>query len=295
MLTTAVIGVAQWLATPGDLTGNLAVALDVTAELGRRGCDLVVLPELWSSGYDPSTLVEDAATTAQPLDGDLVRSLGDAARAAGAWFAAGSIAEALGGAVYNTALLFDPDGRLRAAHRKAHLYQASGEHLAFLPGQTLTTCSTDAFGEIGLTVCFDGDFSETARSLRTAGVGVVVQVSAYEREAETWWDRLYPAHALANGQWWIMSNQCGVNPSVCLLGGSQVISPAGEVVGRASKVYEPREGAGPELLVVEVQLQEEIHRAERDQSALWSLRRPDLAVRQATSDPAIDREIAAQP
>jgi Carbon-nitrogen hydrolase len=83
VLNTAVIGVAQWLATPGDLTGNLAVALDVTAELGRRGCDLVVLPELWSSGYDPRTLVEDAATTARPLDGDLVRSLGDAARAAG--------------------------------------------------------------------------------------------------------------------------------------------------------------------------------------------------------------------
>ena len=91
---------------------------------------------------------------------------------------------------------------------------------------------------VGLPVCFDGDFPETARALRLAGARVVVQASAYEVEAEGWWDGLYPARALENGQWWVMSNQCGRTPSGALLGGSQVISPLGRVVSRAVKVHE---------------------------------------------------------
>jgi predicted amidohydrolase len=295
VLDTASVGVAQWLATPGDLEGNLEVARDAVSELGQLGCDLIVLPELWSCGYDPKTLVDDISATAQPLDGPLVASLAEAARDAGAWFAAGSVAELVDGHVFNTGLLFDPQGVLRAAFRKSHLYEATGEHLAFVAGDTLVTYPTDEFGELGLTVCFDGDFPETARSLRLAGAGVVVQVSAYEREAETWWDRLYPANALANAQWWIMSNQCGDNSSVSLLGGSQVIAPSGEVVGRASKVYEPRDRTRPELLVVELRLQEQLRQAERDQAALWQLRRPELAVRQATSDRPTHAETARQP
>ncbi len=285
MLDTAVVGLAQWLAKPGDLDLNLATACDAAVELGRAGANLVLIPELWSCGYEPTTLVDDAASTAQALDGPMVRTLGAAARAAGAWFAAGSVAERADGKVYNTGLLFNPAGGLAAAYRKAHLYQASGEHLAFAAGDAITTCPTDEFGELGLTVCFDGDFPEVARSLRMAGARVVVQVSAYEREAESWWDRLYPAHALANGQWWLMSNQCGANESVTLLGGSQVISPAGDVVARASKVHEAHDRSVPELLVVEVQLSEALCQAEADQSALWRLRQPDLPVRRATPAP----------
>ena len=97
---------------------------------------------------------------------------------------------------------------------------------------------------VGLPVCFDGDFPETARALRLAGARVVVQASAYELEAESWWDGLYPARALENGQWWVMSNQCGRTPSGTLLGGSQIISPLGRVVSRAAKAHDAPAGPG---------------------------------------------------
>src|SRR5215831_14331661 len=194
LLDRAVVGIAQWLPRPGDAAGNLAAALELVAELGRRRCDLIVLPELWPSGYSPQTLAGDVA-------------------AAGAWLAAGSAPERDGSDVYNTALLFGRDGELRAVHRKAHLYAPLGEDEVFSAGQRLTVCPTDDFGVLGLPVCFDGDFPETARALRLAGARVVVQASAYEVEAESWWDRLYPARALENGQWWVMSNQCGKTPS----------------------------------------------------------------------------------
>jgi predicted amidohydrolase len=108
-----------------------------------------------------------------------------------------------------------------------------------------------------------------------------VQASAYEAEAESWWDGLYPARALENGQWWVMSNQCGRTPSGALLGGSQIISPLGRVTSRAVKVHElagpmPAE---PALLVAEIPLREELASADRLNVALWENRREELYTR----------------
>lgn len=276
LLDRAVVGIAQWLPRPGDAEGNLAVALELVAELARRRCDLILLPELWPSGYSPKTLAGDVAASAEPLDGPRTAALAAAAAAAGAWLAAGSVPERDGADVYNTALLFGRDGQLRAAHRKAHLYAPLGEDLVFAAGQRLTVCPTEDFGVVGLPVCFDGDFPETARALRLAGARVVVQASAYEVEAESWWDRLYPARALENGQWWVMSNQCGRTPSGALLGGSQIISPLGRVVGRAVKVHELVGPPLPELLVTEIAIREGLVEADRLNSALWENRREEL-------------------
>jgi predicted amidohydrolase len=77
---------------------------------------------------------------------------------------------------------------------------------------------------VGPAVCFDGDFPE-ARALRLAGADVVLLPSAYETAAAPWWDTLYPASALASGQWWIMANQHGDNGGLELLGGSQESGP----------------------------------------------------------------------
>jgi predicted amidohydrolase len=276
LLDRAVVGIAQWLPRPGDAAGNLAAALGLIAELGGRRCDLIVLPELWPSGYSPKTLAGDVAASAEPLDGPRTAALARAAAAAGAWLAAGSVPERDGADVYNTALLFGRDGDLRGVHRKAHLYAPLGEDLIFAAGPRLTVCPTEDFGVVGLPVCFDGDFPETARALRRAGARVVVQASAYEVEAQRWWDGLYPARALENGQWWVMSNQCGRTPSGALLGGSQVISPLGHVVSRAVKVGEVAGPVGPALLVAEIALREELAEADRLNAALWENRREEL-------------------
>ena len=221
MRDRAVVGIAQWLPRPGDAAGNLATALGLIAELGGRRCDLIVLPELWPSGYSPKTLAGDVAASAEPLDGPRTGALARAASAAGAWLAAGSVPERDGTDVYNTALLFGRDGELRGVHRKAHLYAP----------------------------------------------------------AEGWWDGLYPARALENGQWWVMSNQCGRTPSGALLGGSQVISPLGRVVSRAVKVHELADAGGPVLLVTEIALREELAEADRLNAALWENRREELYTR----------------
>jgi predicted amidohydrolase len=271
------IGIAQWLPQPGQPRANLAAAVRFTEDLARRGADLVVLPELWPCGFDWGSLRWDAASAAEALDGPRCAALAACARDLGVWLAAGSVPERHGGALYNTALLFDRSGRLRAWHRKAHLYRPLGEAETFAPGGRLTVCPTDEFGVVGLAVCFDGDFPEVARAMRSAGARLVLQPCAYETAAREWWRTLYPAHALSNGQWWVMANQCGTNPSGTLLGESQVISPSGKVVARAQGA---RDGETPpaELMTVPVPLTRELALAEQEHGVLWSLRRPELEV-----------------
>jgi predicted amidohydrolase len=267
------VGIAQWLPVPGRSRENMEEALGLVDRL--RGCDIVVLPELWLCGYAPATLADDARRCATPLDGPVTEALGEAASAAGSWFAAGSIPELAGEEIFNTALLFSPDGRLVATHRKAHLYPPLGEHHVFGRGSSLTVADTP-FGLVGLSVCFDGDFPEVARGLRMRGARVVLHVSAYEHAAEAWWDRLYPANALANGQWWLMANQCGSAGDTTLLGASRIVSPLGEIVAEARRTA-PGEPTPPtETLVAEVDLAAGLARADREAAVLVTERNPAL-------------------
>lgn len=278
-----VVGIAQWLPQPGRPQDNLAAALAFAADLAHQGADLVVLPELWPCGYDWQTLAYDAAEAAEPLAGARGSALSECARLLSVWLAAGSVPERDGPTLYNTALLYDREGRLRAWHRKWHLYQPLGEHKIFEPGDRLTTCRTGELGVVGLTVCFDGDFPEVARALRLAGATLVLHPSAYETSAAGWWRTLYPANALSNGQWWVMANQCGANRSGTLLGASQIISPAGEVAALARQANDG-ETPARELLVAPIPLRREIARAAERNSVLWESARPALAVHEFAAE-----------
>jgi predicted amidohydrolase len=266
----ATAGIAQWLPEPGSPDANLEAALGFVHDLHR--CDLVLLPELWLCGYS-ETLAEDARAAATTLGGPVTEALGRAARDARVWLVAGSIPERAGGDIYNTALLFSPEGRLAAAHRKAHLYVPTGEADVFARGGSLTTVETP-FGTAGLVVCFDGDFPEVARELRLRGARLILHVSAYEHGAEAWWDRLYPANALANGQWWLMANQCGTAGGATLLGASRMISPLGDVVCEARRTTPAEPTPEPQLLVAELALSAELERADREAGVLITERHP---------------------
>ena len=248
------IGIAQWLATPGGPKRNLQVALDMIDLAAARGVELLVLPELWPCGYDPATLADDARQAAEPRDGPRTRRLAAATLAADMWLVAGSVPE-LGddGALYNTALVFNPHGELVASHRKAHLYPPTGEPSIFRRGDSLTTFEDPTLGVVGIVICFDGDFPEVARTLGLRGARLVVAPSAYEVEGATMWDVLYPALALANSQWWIQSNQCGAHATTTLLGASRIVAPTGTIVAEATRAV-PGCMHPPELLVQRIDL-----------------------------------------
>ncbi|WP_020500559.1 carbon-nitrogen hydrolase family protein [Sciscionella marina] len=228
------VGIAQWAPVPGDPEYNETVATEAIGTLAGQGCSVVVLPELWACGYRNESLPRDATAVAEPLDGPRARRFAALAAKHGILLCAGTFVESAGELLYNTALVFDSTGELVLAQRKVHLYPPGGEPGVFAAGSRFETVDTAELGRIGCAICFDGDFPETARELAAAGAGVVLAPAAYEVDAESWWDTLYPAHAITNGQWWIMANQqCG--PGVPMLGGSRVIAPDGRTVAAAAR------------------------------------------------------------
>ena len=164
------VGIAQWLAVPGEPKRNLQVALDMVDLATARGVELLVLPELWACGYDPVSLADDAKAAAEPRDGPRGERLAAAARAANLWLVAGSMPELdEKGDLYNTALVFNPGGDLVAWHRKAHLYPPTLEPSVFRAGDRLTTFEDPALGAVGVVIGFDGDFPEVAGTLARRG------------------------------------------------------------------------------------------------------------------------------
>lgn len=273
--TGLLVACAQWLPEPGDSEANLKSATYWIGRAAGAGADLVVLPELWPSGYDASTLEADVAAAAQPVPGLRSDVIAGLARQHEIWLFAGSVPELDGDRIYNTALAFDRNGNLAARHRKAHLYSRTGEPAVFHAGDQLTSFTDPELGHVGLLICFDGDFPEASLALAARGVNLVILPAAYEWEARGYWDTYYPAAALATGQWWVMANQCGTTTSGTLLGASRVLSPAGRIAAEAGRAW-PGQTPEPELLLCRLEESSEDEDARAFAAFLRRTCRPEL-------------------
>jgi predicted amidohydrolase len=224
----------------------------------RTGDDLVLLPELWATGY---FAFDDYAATAEPLDGPLVRTLGEAARAAGVTLHGGSMVErGPAGQLHNTSLLFDPDGTLVHTYRKVHLFgYGSREQELLTPGEQV-----GAHGTLALSTCYDLRFPELFRRQVDGGSQLFLVAAAWPLARLPHWQLLLRSRALENQSFLLACNAAGMQGPVELAGRSAVVDPWGEVVAEA--------GAGPEILTVEID--------------------PDLAVRARKEFPALaDRRL----
>lgn len=119
----------------------------------QAGSDLVVLPELWTTG---AFAYEEFATEAEPLEGPTYEVMAKAASDAGVWLHAGSIPERdPEGPLYNTSLVFSPSGDLAAAYRKIHRFGFDkGEAVLMGAGREPVTVRLPGT-TVGLATCYD--------------------------------------------------------------------------------------------------------------------------------------------
>ncbi|OQO93845.1 hydrolase [Saccharomonospora piscinae] len=152
----------------GDLAANRALTLAAIGAARRRGADLLVLPELATSGY----VFADAAEARSVAVGADDRLLTDWAEAAGELTLVAGFCE-LGDdeALYNSAAVLDGDG-VRAVYRKTHLWDR--EHLVFTPGSAPPPVVDTRAGRLGVLICYDLEFPELTRSLAMRGAEVIV-------------------------------------------------------------------------------------------------------------------------
>ncbi|MEV0243476.1 carbon-nitrogen family hydrolase [Streptomyces sp. NPDC050674] len=230
---------------------QIAVNEDESVEARRRraadlvreqaGADLVLLPELWTTG---AFAYEEFAREAEPLEGPTYEAMAKAASDAGVWLHAGSVPERdPEGPLYNTSLVFSPSGDLAAAYRKIHRFGFDkGEAVLMGAGSELVTVRLPAT-TLGLSTCYDLRFPELFRGLVDAGAETLVVAAGWPERRRSHWTLLAQARAVENQSFVLACATAGTHAGIPQAGHSIVVDPWGEVLAQA--------GAGEEVLTVE--------------------------------------------
>jgi predicted amidohydrolase len=178
---------------------NLGRVQDALAGAAERGADLAVFPEGAQARFSA-----DLRAAAEPVDGPFCKGLSEAARGAGIAVVAGVFEPAPGGRVYNTTVAFDGDGRLAAAYRKIHLFDALGNRESELVAPGAQVVLADLSGlRVGFLTCYDVRFPELARALAVRGADLLVIPAAWAAGLfkEEHWVTLVRARAIENTVW----------------------------------------------------------------------------------------------
>ncbi|MFI6020977.1 carbon-nitrogen family hydrolase [Streptomyces sp. NPDC051287] len=208
----------------------------------QAGADLVVLPELWTTG---AFAYEEFATEAEPLEGPTFEAMAKAASDAGVWLHAGSIPERdPEGPLYNTALVFSPSGEPAAAYRKIHRFGFDkGEAVLMGAGQDLVTVRLPET-TLGVATCYDLRFPELFRALVDAGAETMVVSAGWPERRRAHWTLLAKARAVENQAFVLACGTAGTHAGVPQAGHSIVVDPWGEVLAEG--------GAGEQVLTVDL-------------------------------------------
>jgi len=221
-------GIIQFDVRLGDISRNLDTVQRHIGSLAQHGVQLVLLPEMWSTGFANDELDELSESTPQVL-----KDLSDLSRRLHVTII-GSLPEKRKEGIYNTAYVVDKNGSIVDAYRKIHLFPPTGEDRNFRAGREAVVSET-SLGLIGLVICYDLRFPELCRSLVLRGARILAVMAEWPAQRLAHWDVLLKARAIENQVFVLAANRCGEDSGLVYAGHSRVISPYGEVMARAGK------------------------------------------------------------
>jgi predicted amidohydrolase len=229
------IGIVEFKSDVANKDANVAAGLRIIEQAAEQAVDILVFPELWTTGY----LAGDRFhSLAEKIPGPTTKTLASASSKHGILLVGGSIAELAGRRIHNTLFVADRKGRIIGKHRKAHLW-GDYENKYFTPGNQYTVVGSE-FGKLGLGVCYDGDFQEYTRVLALKGARIYFNPSGYPEPDQDDWRIFYSGFARQNGFYVVCTNlvghehgkfASGIYPDgVDFFGESRIIDPYGKTV-----------------------------------------------------------------
>ncbi len=223
-----------------DTDRNLAIADRLVRAAAGRGAELVVLPEKWSV----LGTADQIAAGAQPLDGECVTWARGIAREFGIDLVAGSIAERVEGREKNsnTCVHVGPDGEVRAAYRKIHMFDVEVDGTVYAesereqPGDEVIVSRLADGAGLGMSICYDVRFPELYQALAAGGAEVITVPAAFTlATTRDHWELLLRARAIETQSFVIGANQIGNHPGGYRSGGrSMIVDPWGLVLATAA-------------------------------------------------------------
>ncbi|WP_075737122.1 carbon-nitrogen hydrolase family protein [Streptomyces acidiscabies] len=268
-----------------DLEEDFATAERLIEEAREEGVRLLALPEACLGGYllsldggaeadgaEAGSAEADGGPPALALDGPEIRRL--AALAGEMTVVAGYCEAAPDGQRYNSVVCVTGDGVL-GNHRKVH--QPLSEDASYASGDRFHAFDTPV-GRIGMMICYDKAFPESARALALDGAEIGVCVSAWPGArtnavadlTEDRWKRRFDlfdrARALENQIVWLSANQAGTFGSLRFVGSAKVVDPGGEILAET--------GVTAGIAVADIDVTQALRTARRSMGHLRD-RRPD--------------------
>lgn len=224
-----------------DLEADLVAVEEHIATAHADGVDLLVLPEAALGGYLTSISEPEPGAALPEPPAALEREGPELARiaaAAGDLVVCVGFCEAAGTDRFNAAACIHGDGIL-GWHRKVH--QPLSEHLSYGAGAEFAAFDTP-IGRLGMMICYDKAFPESARALAMDGAQVIACISAWPGSStaaaddladDRWkhrFDLFDRTRALENQVVWAASNQAGQFGSMRFVGSAKIVDPGGAVL-----------------------------------------------------------------
>ena len=256
------IAVIQPTITSGDKKANYLKIRQLTEQAVSLSPkpDVIVLPELWSTGYALPEL--DQIASDQGLEE--AAFLGDLALKHNIWFAGGSVAAKTSQGVTNRAQIINRQGQLEAFYDKIHLVPMLDEHLYLTAGNQI--CVHDIEGiNFGFSICYDIRFCELMRKLALDGAQVLVVAAQWPLVRLSHWQALLKARAIENQCYLVAANNTAMGDAP-FAGHSTAIGPDGSTLVQ----FEFLEGV--QQVGIDVTKVEQIRQA----VPVFKDRRPDL-------------------
>ena len=236
-----------------DYQANLDYSIAQIQTAAKNSADLVVLCELHSSLYFCQEESSQYFDLAQTIPGPLTNKLAEAAKDNNVVIVGSLFEKRADGLYHNTAVVFDKDGSLAGIYRKMHIPDDPGyyEKYYFAFGDLGFTPIQTSIGKLGVMVCWDQWFPESARLMALAGAQVLIYPSAIgwdqkddaneqQRQFQAW-QTIQQSHAIANNLPLISTNRIGheKDPSnqssgIDFWGQSFVTDTMGKIITQAS-------------------------------------------------------------
>lgn len=244
----------------GDTAWNLKKMLGHLDAASRQGARLVIFPECALSGYCFDSR-DEAWPHAEEVPGPAVESLAEACRRLSV-FAVMGMLERAGDRLFNACVLVGPQG-LVGTYRKVHL--------PFLGIDRFNTPGDRPFAvwdigglRVGLSICYDGSFPESARVMTLAGADLVALPTNWPAGSECASDHMVATRAMENTIYYAAVNRVGEERGFRFIGGSRICDPAGKTLavaeGEAVLHAEIEPGRARQKQIVRVPGKHEINR-----------------------------------
>jgi len=244
---------------------NYSKAEDLIRIAADRGAELIVLPELFDTGYNFRSRSEVEEVAGEIPDGPTTQFLVELSKELGVFIVAGTAEKDEKGHLYNSAVITGPIGSgYIGKYRKIHLFYR--EKLFFEPGNLGFHVFNIGIAKVGIMICFDWFFPESARTLALKGADVIAHPSNL---VMPYAPRAMPIRALENRVYTITANRIGEERGLRFIGKSLIASPKAEVLAMGSENEE-------EVGVVEIDLELARNKRLNEMNDVLRDRRPEF-------------------